>query len=166
MNFFEDAYSILFNFFFKESGNFYAIFSEDLFLFPDLTFFLTITDPGVLADPLTIPLLTTVILLSSGLVITFSHNSLRNRDYFNSLLSLVITIFLGLLFFFFQIYEYTSSSFSINDGVYGTVFYMLTGFHGFHVLIGTIFLIVCLLRFVFQHFTPGNHFGFEAAIWY
>ena len=171
VSFVSDSYSIFFNFIFEnysERSSRYVLFNENMEFHHllDPHFFLTVSDSGILVDPLTIPLLNTIILLSSGLVITFSHNSLRNKNYFNSILSLVITVFLGLLFFFFQIYEYTYSSFSINDGVYGTVFYMLTGFHGFHVLIGTIFLIVCLWRFILKHFTPNNHFGFEAAIWY
>jgi len=124
----------------------------------------TITDTGLLINPLSIPLLNTIILLSSGAILTLSHTYLRLEKYFSAIIALVVTIFFGLAFFGFQIFEYTYAGFSINDGIYGTVFYMLTGFHGFHVFIGTVFLIVCLVRFFYHHFTPANHFGFEAAI--
>jgi len=73
------------------------------------------------------------------------------------------TILFGLYFITLQAYEYTYSGFSMNDGVYGSIFYMLTGFHGFHVIIGTIFLIVCTFRLRLSHFTSNNHFAFEAA---
>jgi len=76
---------------------------------------------------------------------------------------LAITITLGILFTLCQLYEYSSASFSINDGVYGSVFYMATVFHGFHVLIGTIFLLVGLIRQILYHFLRDNHIGFEAA---
>jgi cytochrome c oxidase subunit 3 len=75
----------------------------------------------------------------------------------------LLTIYLGIYFILLQLHEYSSSGFSINDGVYGSVFYMLTGFHGFHVIIGTIFLTVCLFRLRLSHFTANNHFAFEAA---
>jgi heme/copper-type cytochrome/quinol oxidase subunit 3 len=76
---------------------------------------------------------------------------------------LIITISFGIIFTLCQLYEYSSASFSINDGIYGSIFYMATGFHGFHVLIGTIFLIVTLFRQIFYHFTATHHVGFEAA---
>jgi cytochrome c oxidase subunit 3 len=80
--------------------------------------------------------------------------------------ALILTISLGIIFTFIQLYEYQSASFSINDGIYGSVFYLLTGFHGFHVLIGTLFLFVCYLRNWAHHFTHTRHIGFEMAIWY
>jgi len=125
---------------------------------------LTIIDSGLLINPLSIPLLNTIILLSSGAILTLSHSYLRVEKYFLAGSYLFLTIIFGLAFFGFQIFEYAFAGFSINDGVYGTTFFMLTGFHGFHVLIGTIFLCVCLVRFFYQHYTPSNHFGFEAAI--
>lgn len=79
---------------------------------------------------------------------------------------IVITIFIGLLFTCVQLFEYQQATFSINDGIYGSLFYLLTGFHGFHVLVGTIFLLVCLLRHLSYHFTIEHHLGFEMAIWY
>ena len=79
---------------------------------------------------------------------------------------LLATIFLGVYFTSIQLYEYQHASFSINDSVYGSVFYLLTGFHGFHVLVGTIFLFICFLRHCAYHFTRDHHLGFEMAIWY
>ena len=129
-------------------------------------FHINFYSPGVLVDPLSVPLINTVVLLSSGVFLTFSHMCLRAHKFFRSILGLSATILFGILFFLFQLYEYSHAGFSINDGVYGSIFYMLTGFHGFHVFVGTIFLIVCLVRFLYQHFTPAHHFGYEAAIWY
>ena len=129
-------------------------------------FHINLFSPGVLVDPFSIPLLNTVILLSSGVFLTYSHMCLKIQKFFRAIVALIVTVIFGIFFFICQLYEYSHSGFSINDGVYGSTFYMLTGFHGFHVFIGTIFLLVCLIRFFFQHFTPLNHFGFEAAIWY
>jgi len=83
-----------------------------------------------------------------------------------SLIALGITLILALTFTSLQAFEYITAPFSISDGIYGSVFYIATGFHGFHVLIGTIFLSVCGLRLYLNHFTPTHHFGFEAAAWY
>ena len=79
---------------------------------------------------------------------------------------LLATIALGLTFSVIQAYEYSHAAFGFKDGIYPTVFYMATGFHGFHVIVGTLFLIVCLVRAVKGHFTPTHHVGFEAAAWY
>jgi cytochrome c oxidase subunit 3 len=81
----------------------------------------------------------------------------------DALVGLFVTIVLGLIFTGFQIVEYVSATFSINDGIYGSLFYMCTGFHGFHVVVGTIFLIVCFFRQLGNHFSAQRHFGFEAA---
>jgi heme/copper-type cytochrome/quinol oxidase subunit 3 len=78
--------------------------------------------------------------------------------------ALAVTIILAVFFIFIQLFEFVTSPFSINDSLYGNVFFILTGFHGFHVLIGTIFLTVCLIRMYSLHFTRSFHFGFEAAI--
>jgi cytochrome c oxidase subunit 3 len=113
-----------------------------------------------------IPLLNTIILLSSGITITWAHHSLVCGDRNNTLQALLFTISLALIFTFIQIFEYIDSNFTISDSVYGSVFFLATGFHGFHVIIGTIFLIVVTIRLVKHHFTKELHFGFEAAAWY
>jgi cytochrome c oxidase subunit 3 len=119
-----------------------------------------------LLNPWEIPLLNTVILLSSGATVTWAHHSILANSRFNALLSLITTIFLAVIFSLLQLFEYQSAPFSIADSIYGSTFYLLTGFHGFHVLIGTCFLITCFIRLYFHHFTQEHHFGFEAAAWY
>lgn len=108
--------------------------------------FINLYSPGVLINPYKIPLLNTAILLTSGFILTLSHSYLRTEYFLPSFRSINITISLGLGFILLQAFEYTLSGYSINDGVYGSIFYMLTGFHGFHVIVGTIFLIVCSCR--------------------
>nr|AXS66045.1 cytochrome c oxidase subunit 3 [Tenebrionoidea sp. 19 KM-2017] len=117
-------------------------------------------------DPTSIPLLNTVILLSSGLSVTWAHHSLMENNYNQALQSLTITIMLGIYFTMLQAYEYIEAPFTIADAVYGASFFMATGFHGLHVIIGTIFLIVCVVRLFKNHFSSIHHFGFEAAAWY
>ncbi len=161
-------------------------------------------------NPWILPLLNTVILLSSGVTVTWAHLAMvhgfslftpaahilnkpevrqylesvkttpyeiypNNQKYYTEInlsdrsavaWALFLTILLGILFTGIQLYEYSTASFSINDGIYGSVFYLLTGFHGFHVLIGTIFLFICYLRNWARHFTHTRHIGFEMAIWY
>nr|ARO34962.1 cytochrome c oxidase subunit III [Syrista parreyssii]UGN61581.1 cytochrome c oxidase subunit III [Syrista parreyssii] len=117
-------------------------------------------------NPYHIPLLNTIILISSGASITWSHHSLINKNYKQSLISLIITILLGIYFSILQKYEYNEASFSISDSIYGSTFFMATGFHGIHVLIGTMFLIICVFRLKNNHFSSNHHFGFEAASWY
>lgn len=113
-----------------------------------------------------IPLLNTIILLSSGATITWAHHSIVCGSRENVIGGLLITILLAFFFFFIQVYEYMEAPFSISDGIYGTTFFLLTGFHGLHVIIGTIFLIVVLIRTIHHHFTKQHHFGLEAAAWY
>jgi heme/copper-type cytochrome/quinol oxidase subunit 3 len=139
----------------------------------------------------------TVILIVSGISITYSHLNILNSDpvvvigpdgvkyevkcsdgticcfnvnsypcWLRAIDGLWCTIILAIQFTLFQVYEYLIASFFISDGVYGSTFYMITGFHGFHVIVGTIFLIVCAVRMVNTHFLSYHHFGFEAAIWY
>jgi cytochrome c oxidase subunit 3 len=117
-------------------------------------------------NPFHIPLLNTVLLLSSGVSITYAHRAIVGGSRGHTTFGLILTILYGIIFTGFQGYEYVTAPFSINDSVYGSVFYMATGFHGFHVLIGTIFLIFCLLRHLNYHFDVSQHVGFEAAAWY
>lgn len=117
-------------------------------------------------NPWEVPFLNTLILLSSGVSITWAHRAIIAGNRANTIIGLGITILLGIIFTLCQLFEYITAPFGINDGVYGSVFYMATGFHGFHVFVGTTFLVVCLLRQVFYHFTIEHHFGFEAAAWY
>jgi len=117
-------------------------------------------------DPWKVPLLNTVILLSSGASVTWCHHALVAGIKFEAVASLIVTIVAATIFTLLQRFEYLSAPFSISDGVYGSSFYMATGFHGFHVFIGTFFLFVCLLRLYFNHFTQDHHLGFEAAAWY
>lgn len=118
-------------------------------------------------SPWGIPLLNTIILVSSGISITYAHKSLCLGFYkYDVLKGLFITIILGIFFMFCQLYEFIHAPFSINDSVYGSVFFMITGFHGLHVIIGTIFIIVNFFRTVLNHFFVETHLGFEFAIWY
>nr|AXS64906.1 cytochrome c oxidase subunit 3 [Curculionidae sp. KM-2017] len=117
-------------------------------------------------NPLEIPLLNTLILLTSGLTITWSHHSIMENDYIQSLQSLTLTVMLGFYFTLLQIYEYKEAPFTIADSVYGSTFFMTTGLHGLHVIIGSLFLFVCLIRLYYNHFSSTHHFGFEAAAWY
>nr|ANJ70448.1 cytochrome c oxidase subunit 3 [Hydrochus sp. BMNH1425167] len=117
-------------------------------------------------NPLQIPLLNTLILLTSGLTVTWAHHSLMENNYKQSLQSLMITVILGIYFTMLQAYEYMEAPFCISDSVYGSCFYMATGFHGLHVIIGTTFLLICLIRHFKNHFSSIHHFGFEAAAWY
>ena len=117
-------------------------------------------------DSMKLPLLNTLILLCSGTTVTWAHHALIHGDREGLKKGLLATILLGLLFSCIQAYEYTEAPFPFAGLNYGTAFYMATGFHGFHVIVGTIFLAVCLVRANKGHFTPQQHFGFEAAAWY
>nr|ARH53758.1 cytochrome c oxidase subunit 3 [Carpelimus fuliginosus] len=117
-------------------------------------------------NPLQIPLLNTLILLSSGLTVTWAHHSLIENDYKQTFQGLLLTVILGIYFSILQGYEYIEAPFCISDSTYGSSFFMATGFHGIHVIIGTTFLLVCLMRHLNNHFSSIHHFGFEAAAWY
>uniref|UniRef100_A0AB39U3M4 Cytochrome c oxidase subunit 3 n=1 Tax=Anomala xantholoma TaxID=3240852 RepID=A0AB39U3M4_9SCAR len=117
-------------------------------------------------NPLQIPLLNTLILLTSGLTVTWAHHSLMENDYNQTTQGLSLTVLLGIYFTLLQAYEYIEAPFTIADSVYGSTFFIATGFHGLHVIIGTTFLAVCLLRHINNHFSCIHHFGFEAAAWY
>jgi len=117
-------------------------------------------------NPWGVPLLNTIILLSSGATVTWAHHAIIGGNKLEATLGLTWTIALAILFTILQAFEYYEASFTIADGIYGTTFFMATGFHGLHVIIGTLFLSVALLRLVAGHFTMQHHFGFEAAAWY
>ena len=117
-------------------------------------------------NPFSVPLLNTAILLSSGATVTWAHHAIVNGQRKLAISGLTFTVFLGIIFTALQAMEYYEAPFAISDSVYGSTFFMATGFHGFHVLIGTTFLLVCLIRLVFHQYTRHHHFGFEAASWY
>ena len=117
-------------------------------------------------DPWHLPLLNTLILLTSGTTVTWAHHALLEGDRDGLKKGLWLTIALGVLFTCVQAYEYSHAAFGFKGNIYGATFFMATGFHGAHVLIGTIFLIVCLFRAYAGHFTPKQHLGFEFAAWY
>nr|YP_009104417.1 cytochrome c oxidase subunit III [Aeneolamia contigua]AFV32120.1 cytochrome c oxidase subunit III [Aeneolamia contigua] len=117
-------------------------------------------------NPMQIPLLNTMILLSSGITITWAHHSMLEKNHNQVNQSMLITIMLGIYFSLLQGYEYYEAPFSIADSIYGSTFFMATGFHGLHVLIGTTFIIITMMRHMMFHFSSIHHFGFEAAAWY
>jgi len=144
----------------------------------------------VTLDPWHLPLLNTLLLLTSGTTVTWAHHAIQTGDRKGAIQGLVLTVILGVCFSFVQAYEYMHAPFTFGfnnlalkpfdnamhmplasgagnmDAIYGSTFFMATGFHGFHVIVGTIFLLVCLFRAIAGHFTPQRHFGFEAAAWY
>lgn len=117
-------------------------------------------------NPWDVPLVNTLILLLSGATITWAHHSMLLNNRVETILGFIFTIYLAISFTFLQVVEYLEAPFTIADSVYGSTFFMATGFHGFHVIIGTIFITVCFIRELKHHFTPTHHFGFEAAAWY
>lgn len=117
-------------------------------------------------NPLHIPLINTIILLRSGISVTWTHRSICINNLEETKKRLIITVIIGIYFSILQIYEYIESPFCIRDSIYGSRFFITTGFHGIHVLIGTIFLIHCLLRLNKLHFRNNHHLGLEIAIWY
>jgi cytochrome c oxidase subunit 3 len=117
-------------------------------------------------NPFQVPLLNTIILLASGVTVTWAHHSMIERNFSQTKQGLAITVILGLYFTSLQALEYWEASFTISDSAYGATFFMATGFHGIHVIIGTTFLFVCLYRLTAFHFSADHHFGFEAAAWY
>ncbi len=127
-------------------------------------------DPFTKMGPFWIPTINTALLLTSGLTLTISHHALRAGQRSKTAFWLFLTVLLGAVFMGFQVYEYMHAYSELNlkltSGIYGSTFFMLTGFHGFHVTIGGIMLAVVLYRLLKGHFTPDNHFAFEGAAWY
>lgn len=117
-------------------------------------------------NPFQIPLLNTVILISSGITITWAHHALLKNNFNQTNQGLALTIILGLYFTALQGIEYWEAPFSIADAIYGSSFFIATGFHGIHVIIGTTFILIILIRQINNHFSKYHHFGFEAAAWY
>ena len=117
-------------------------------------------------NPFLVPLLNTAVLLSSGVTITWAHHRIIENNRPEALQALTLTVILGIYFTALQAWEYLDSPFTIADRVYGSTFFVATGFHGLHVIIGTTFLAVCLGRLANHHFSTYHHFGFEAAAWY
>lgn len=117
-------------------------------------------------NPWEIPFLNTLILLTSGVSVTWAHHAILAGHRTQGIYSLIVTVILASIFTGLQVLEYLDAPFNISDSVYGSCFYMATGFHGFHVFVGTFFLAICLVRLIKYHFTRKHHFGFEAAAWY
>jgi cytochrome c oxidase subunit III len=117
-------------------------------------------------NPFDMPFMMTLILLLSGTTVTWAHHAVLEGKTKDAARALALTVGLGVVFSCFQAYEYHHATFTIKDGIFGSTFYMATGFHGLHVIIGTIFLAVCWWRTVKGHFTQQSHFGLEAAAWY
>lgn len=113
-----------------------------------------------------VPFLNTAILLMSGATVTWAHHSMLHGNRTQAITGLILTVILAISFTALQAFEYIEAPFAISDGIYGTTFYMATGFHGFHVFVGTCLLTVCLIREVKYHYTTVHHFGFEASAWY
>ncbi len=149
---------------------------EAKMLWPDYSAAWPTSGPGALQEQFTpmgawgIPALNTLLLLSSGVTLTWAHHALKENNRGQLVLGLLLTVALGFTFLGFQIYEYAHAYSELNlkltSGVYGSTFYLLTGFHGFHVTVGAIMLTVILLRSMKGHFRPEHHFAFEAAAWY
>lgn len=155
------------------------IVSEIMFFFAFFwAFFHSALAPGVMIgtiwppkgievfNPWEIPFLNTVILLSSGATTTWAHHAIVAGSRDNAIKGLILTLILAIAFTAIQGFEYLNATFTISDSVYGSTFYMATGFHGLHVIVGTIFLAVSLARLYKHHFTQQHHYGFEAATWY
>ena len=122
---------------------------------------------GILSiNPFELPLLNTIILLSSGFTLTLSHFSHLKGFRLGTLTGLIFTLCLAILFTYFQAVEYIVSSFTITDGIFGSCFYIGTGFHGIHVIVGSIFLFIGFIRSLYYHFTKNHHLGLESSIYY
>lgn len=144
---------------------FWAFFNASLFPEPAIGSVWPPEGMEVIA-PFEIPLLMTMILLLSGCTVTWAHHAILEGNQKDFARGLGLTVILGVVFMFFQTYEYIHAHFGFADNIYSSAFFMATGFHGFHVFVGTVFLLVCWIRAKKGHFTKKRHFGFEAAAWY
>nr|YP_010192454.1 cytochrome c oxidase subunit III [Oxyloma wujiaquensis]QZO77379.1 cytochrome c oxidase subunit III [Oxyloma wujiaquensis] len=113
-----------------------------------------------------VPLLNTCVLLLSGVSITWAHHSIEAQKNMDTFKGLIITVALGVYFLYLQYGEYAETAFSISDSIYGSSFFMATGFHGLHVMVGVTFLFICTIRNMMYHFSKNHHMGFLAAAWY
>ncbi len=146
------------------------------FLWPDYTAAWPTNGPEAVGgayktmSPWGIPLLNTMLLLTSGITLTIAHHALRAANRQRTIIFLALTVLLGAIFLGFQVYEYVHAygdlNLTLRSGIYGSTFYMLTGFHGLHVTLGAIMLTMIRYRCIKGHFTRDNHFGFEAVAWY
>nr|ADZ56266.1 cytochrome c oxidase subunit III [Bryodema luctuosum luctuosum] len=144
---------------------FWAFFNSSLS--PTIELGMTWPPMGIQSfNPMHIPLLNTVILLASGVTVTWTHHSIMESNYSQTTQGLFFTVLLGVYFTMLQMYEYWDAPFTIADAVYGSTFFVATGFHGLHVIIGLLFLLTCFIRHLMNQFSPSHHFGFEAAAWY
>nr|QXM17009.1 cytochrome c oxidase subunit 3 [Aeolothrips indicus] len=144
---------------------FWAFFHSSLS--PDINIGMSWPAPGIMSfSPMGIPMLNTVILLSSGVTITWSHHAFMIGDLKKSKISLLLTILLGVFFTIMQWFEYLSAPFTIADCIYGSTFFMTTGFHGIHVIIGSIIIITSLIRLIMNHFSSSHFICFLVAAWY
>jgi len=129
-----------------------------------------VIEPFQTMGPWPLPTINTALLLTSGVTLTIAHHALRENNRGKTIAFMWLTVLLGLIFLFVQAYEYAHAYSDLNlkltSGVYGSTFFMLTGFHGFHVLVGMLMLLFITLRLQKGHFTPERHFGFEGAAWY
>jgi cytochrome c oxidase subunit 3 len=116
--------------------------------------------------PFDLPFMNTLILLLSGTTVTWAHHAILENNQRDAVRGLLLTVLLGITFTGIQLYEYANAPFGFRDGIYSSTFFLATGFHGFHVFVGTTFLLVCLFRAMQGQFKPTQHFGFEAAAWY
>ena len=127
-------------------------------------------EPFTTMGPWPIPTINTALLLTSGVTLTIAHHALRAGERAKTVLWMWVTVLLGIVFLGFQAYEYMHAyrdlNLKLNSGIYGSTFFMLTGFHGFHVFVGMLMLLFITLRLMKGHFTPERHFGFEGAAWY
>ena len=144
---------------------FWAFFHRSLAPTPELGCSWPPTGIDVI-NPFSVPLLNTAVLLASGVTVTWAHHSLIEGTRKETIQALTLTVLLGGYFTFLQGLEYLEAPFTIADRVYGSTFFVATGFHGLHVLIGSSFLLVCLIRTMLYQFSSSHHFGFEAAAWY
>ena len=143
------------------------IYTWPLLINPDAEAFV---GPKSVIGPLGLPLINTILLITSSFTVSFAHKALKYNKINQVSLWLFVTVLLGVAFLFFQgeeyVHAYKDLGLTLDSGVYGSLFFMLTGFHGLHVTLGTIMLVITLLRVMKGHYTAGNHFGFEAVAWY